>query len=97
MRANRISQPLLRKCVTLFVTPIQIPIPHWCSPGILFECFCEVALGGKAQIIGDEGERFIAIAEEAFCLLYFFLFIMKNREKNKFLSNTCNLTRKVIK
>ena len=48
------------------IFPTQIPIPHWRSTSIRFECFCEVAWGEKAEIIGDEGERFIAITEELF-------------------------------
>ena len=44
----------------------------WGLGGVFFEGFGEVALGGEAQIIGDKGEGFIAVAEQAFGLLNLF-------------------------
>ena len=89
---NKIGNHMILDFV--FHPPTQIPISHWRSTGILLKCFCEVR---KTKIIGDEGERFIAITEEAFCFLFFYFHHEKITKKNKFLSNTCNLTRKVIK
>ena len=39
---------------------------------IFFECFGKVTLGGKTEVVCNKRERFITVAEEAFCLLYFF-------------------------
>jgi len=52
---------------------VFIPIFAACAAGAGFEHSGKMAGGGKSEIGPDSGQRFIRIAEEAFCFLRFFL------------------------
>ena len=52
---------------------VFIPIFAACAADAGFEYSGKMAGGGKSEIGPDSGQRFIRIAEEAFCFLRFFL------------------------